>query len=94
MHCILFGNPAVLKLRTRSFASPDYSGFALSEIMTVFLQFLIWDCNSVNQSRYKFHNNHKKSAHFIAEVSAFQVIITKGLKKDSESSSATRLSLN
>jgi len=36
MHCILFGNPAVLKLRTRGFASPDYSGFALSETITVF----------------------------------------------------------
>jgi hypothetical protein len=28
----LFGNPAVLIHRTRGFASPDYSGFALSEI--------------------------------------------------------------
>ena len=28
----LFGNPAVLNSRTRGFASPDRSGFALSEI--------------------------------------------------------------
>jgi hypothetical protein len=27
----LFGNPAVLYVRTRGFASPDYSGFARSE---------------------------------------------------------------
>jgi len=27
----LFGNPAVLSSRTRGFASPDFSGFALSE---------------------------------------------------------------
>jgi len=27
----LFGNPAILVLRTRGFASPDCSGFALSE---------------------------------------------------------------
>jgi hypothetical protein len=31
MHFHLFGNPAILKLRIRGFASPDYSGFALSE---------------------------------------------------------------
>jgi hypothetical protein len=30
----LFGNPAVLKVRIRGFASPDFSGFALSEIFT------------------------------------------------------------
>jgi len=35
MHCILFGNPAVLKLRIRGFASPDLSGFALSEMIYV-----------------------------------------------------------
>jgi hypothetical protein len=28
----LFGNPAIPKFRTRGFASPDFSGFALSEI--------------------------------------------------------------
>jgi hypothetical protein len=27
----LFGNPAILNFRIRGFASPDYSGFALSE---------------------------------------------------------------
>jgi hypothetical protein len=27
----LFGNPAILKVRTRGFASPDLSGFARSE---------------------------------------------------------------
>ena len=31
MQSHLFGNPAILKLRTRGFASPDYSGFARSE---------------------------------------------------------------
>ncbi len=33
MQRILFGNPAILKMRTRGFASPDFSGFALSEII-------------------------------------------------------------
>jgi hypothetical protein len=31
----LFGNPAILNLRTRGFASPDYSGFALSENLSL-----------------------------------------------------------
>ena len=30
---LLFGNPAILNIRTRGFASPDYSGFARSEIL-------------------------------------------------------------
>jgi hypothetical protein len=34
----LFGNPAILILRTRGFASPDCSGFALSEILARSLQ--------------------------------------------------------
>jgi hypothetical protein len=31
----LFGNPAILNDRTRGFASPDFSGFALSENLFV-----------------------------------------------------------
>ena len=31
----LFGNPAVLKFRTRGFASPDYSDFAFSELLFI-----------------------------------------------------------
>ena len=31
MQIHLFGNPAILFIRTRGFASPDYSGFARSE---------------------------------------------------------------
>ena len=35
----LFGNPAVLPLRTRGFASPDFSGFALFGDLVVFQMF-------------------------------------------------------
>jgi hypothetical protein len=35
MHFHLFGNPAILNLRIRGFASPDYSGFALSEYFPI-----------------------------------------------------------
>ena len=69
MHCILFGNPAVLKLRTRGFASPDLSGFALSEInYCLFCSPFYWHCNSTITT---------KKAHLVAEVSFSQVIISK-----------------
>ena len=70
---IFFGNPAVLKLRTRGFVSPDYSGFALSETITVFF--------AVPLLVLQLHNNHIKKAHLVAEVSFSQVIIYKRLEE-------------
>jgi len=80
MHCILFGNPAILELRTRGFASPDYSGFALSETNYCLFSVPFLVLSFHKSVAYHFTIIIKKT-HSVAEVSFSQVIINKRLEE-------------
>ena len=54
MRYVFFGNPAVLKLRIRGFASPDHSGFALSvDSYSLNIFKLEWYPDSIKRSSTK-----------------------------------------
>jgi hypothetical protein len=69
MRVHLFGNPAILNFRIRGFASPDYSGFALSELSYILSGKMIVKL-VIPRGLLK-----QKSAHLLPKMSAFGIFI-------------------